>query len=77
VIQIAISQAAFDAIAATLRFGSVNYEAERTEKGEVHIWLEERWLDKLAPSVGFARRTATVIFRLRLYVFTLGRHCCR
>ena len=22
-------------------------EAQRTEKGQVHIWLEERWLDKL------------------------------
>ena len=26
--------------------GSVGYEAERTEKGQVHIWLEERWLNK-------------------------------
>jgi hypothetical protein len=27
--------------------GSVGYEAERTEKGEVHIWIERRWLDRL------------------------------
>jgi hypothetical protein len=23
--------------------GQLRFEAERTEKGEVHIWLEERW----------------------------------
>jgi hypothetical protein len=31
-------------------FGSVNYEAERTEKGEVHIWLEERWINTHSPA---------------------------
>ena len=29
-------------------FGNMNYEAERTEKGEVHIWLEEGWVRKLS-----------------------------
>ena len=33
-IQIAIRQAAFDAIAATMLFGSVNYEAKTNAKGE-------------------------------------------
>jgi hypothetical protein len=47
-IQIAISQAALDAIVATMMLGSVGYEAERTEKGEVHIWLEERWVRELS-----------------------------
>jgi hypothetical protein len=23
------------------------YEAHRTEKGEVHLWLEERWVNRL------------------------------
>jgi hypothetical protein len=46
-IQIAISQAAFDAIAATMAFGTVNYEPQPNENGERLIWLEERWLDKL------------------------------
>jgi hypothetical protein len=40
-IRIAITQAAFDAIAATLPLGTVAYEADRTDRGEVHIWLEE------------------------------------
>jgi hypothetical protein len=39
-IKIAISQAAFDAIAATLPLGSVGYENETNEKGERLIWLE-------------------------------------
>jgi hypothetical protein len=46
-IRIAIAQAAFEAIAATLPLGNVGYEAQRTEKGEVFIWLEERWINKL------------------------------
>ena len=33
-IRIAISQAAFDAIAKTLPLGSVGYEAEANERGE-------------------------------------------
>jgi hypothetical protein len=41
-IRIAITQAAFDAIAATMPLGSVGYEAERTDKGEVYIWLGRR-----------------------------------
>jgi hypothetical protein len=40
-IRIAISQAAFEAVAATMPLGSVGYEAERTDKGEVFIWLDE------------------------------------
>jgi hypothetical protein len=40
VIQIAISQAAFEAIAATLPLGSVGYENEVNERGERYVWLE-------------------------------------
>jgi hypothetical protein len=39
-IRIAISPAAFDAIAATLPLGSVGYEAQANAKGERLIWLE-------------------------------------
>jgi hypothetical protein len=46
-IRIAITAAAYDAIAATLPIGSVGYEAKRTEEGEVLIWLERRALDRL------------------------------
>jgi hypothetical protein len=38
-IRIAISQAAFDAIAATLSLDSVGYENEINERGERLIWL--------------------------------------
>jgi len=46
-IRIAISPAAFDAVAATLPVGSVAVEAEANERGERYVWLEERWLNKL------------------------------
>ncbi|HZZ21576.1 MAG TPA: hypothetical protein VFE60_02885 [Roseiarcus sp.] len=46
-IRIAISQAAFDAIAATLPVGSTGYENAVNEKGERLIRLERRMLDKL------------------------------
>jgi hypothetical protein len=39
VIRIAISQAAFDAIAQTMPFRSVNFEAGVDDKGERSIWL--------------------------------------
>jgi hypothetical protein len=41
-IRIAISQAAFDAIAAMLPLGGVAYEAEANAKGERLIWLTGR-----------------------------------
>lgn len=41
-IRIAISQAAFDAVVATLPIGSVMYEAELNENSERLIWVE-RW----------------------------------
>jgi hypothetical protein len=40
VVRIAITQAAFDAIAKTLPLGFVGYENKRNEKGERLIWLE-------------------------------------
>jgi hypothetical protein len=46
-IRIAISQAAFDAIAATLLLGSTGYEDETNESGERLIWLPRAVLDKL------------------------------
>jgi hypothetical protein len=42
VIKIAITEAAFEAIAATLPLGSVGYEAEADAKGEMHIWIDDR-----------------------------------
>jgi hypothetical protein len=46
-IRIAITQAAFDAICATLPLGSTGYENAIDERGNRLIWLERRWLDKL------------------------------
>jgi hypothetical protein len=47
VIRIAITQAAFDAIARTLPLGTVSFENKTNEQGERLIWLEARWLDRL------------------------------
>jgi hypothetical protein len=46
-IRIAITQAAFDAIAVTLPLGSVAYEPA-VDVGDLrYIWLEPRWLERL------------------------------
>ena len=42
-IRIAITQAAFEAIAATLPLGSVAFEKELNAKGECHVWLDTRY----------------------------------
>ena len=46
-IRIAISSAAFEAIAGTLPLGSVGYEAEANQEGERLIWLEDAMADRL------------------------------
>jgi hypothetical protein len=46
-IRIAITQAAYDAIAATLPLGSVGYETERSDTGKIFVWLERRAIDRL------------------------------
>jgi len=51
-IRIAITPAAFDAIAATLPLGSVGCKPELNEKGERLIWLERAHVDKLAAMRG-------------------------
>jgi hypothetical protein len=63
-IRISITEAAYDAIAATMLLGSVGYEAQRTEKGEVFVWLEERWLNKLRALRGPGESHSEVILRL-------------
>jgi hypothetical protein len=64
VIRISITVEAYEAIATTLPLGNAGYEAQRTENGEVHIWLEERWLDKLAALRGEGEDYSDVIIRL-------------
>jgi hypothetical protein len=46
-IRISITQAAFDAIAATMPLGSVGYETDRTDQGDYFIWLEKRAVSHL------------------------------
>jgi hypothetical protein len=63
-IRIAISQAAFEAIARTLPFGSVSYENKTAENGDRLIWLERRMLDKLRSYRRAGESTIDVILRL-------------
>ena len=50
-VRIAITEAAFAAIAATLPLGSVVYEPKLNEKGERLIWIERCWLDRLMAGI--------------------------
>ena len=50
-IRIAITQAAFDAIAATLSLGSVGYENATNERGERLIWLDRTSIPSLSDGV--------------------------
>jgi hypothetical protein len=58
-IRIAITQAAFDAIAATLPFGDTGYENAANERGERLMWLPRNVRDWLnARCADSARATA-------------------
>jgi hypothetical protein len=61
---IAISQAAFEAIAATLPLGSVGYENASNERGERLIWLERAVIDRLNRLRGPSERYSDLIRRL-------------
>jgi hypothetical protein len=63
-IRIAITPAAFEAIAATLPLGSVGYENATNEKGERLIWLEPRMVDRLSALRGRDESYSDVILRL-------------
>ena len=63
-IRIAITEAAFEAIAATLPPGSVGYENAVNEKGERLIWLAPNVVDKLTALRGPGEDYSTVILRL-------------
>jgi hypothetical protein len=64
VIRIAITQAAYDAICATLPFGSVGYENATNERGERLIWLEPTVVDRLRAIRGPGESYSDVILRL-------------
>jgi hypothetical protein len=64
VIKIAISQAAFEAIAAALLLGSVGYENEINERGERLIWLDHGVVSRLRAMRGRGESYSGVILRL-------------
>jgi hypothetical protein len=63
-IKIAISQAAFDAIARTLALGSVGYENQINEQGERLIWLDHAVVARLRAMRGPGESYSDVILRL-------------
>ena len=63
-IRIAISEAAFDAIAATLPLGSVGYENATNERGERLIWLDHAVVARLRAMRGSGESYSDVILRL-------------
>ena len=63
-IRIAISQAAFAAIARTLPFGTVAYEQAVNEHGQRYLWLELRVVDGLRSLRGSGEDWSDVILRL-------------
>jgi hypothetical protein len=63
-IRIAITQAAFDAIAATLPLGSVAFEGQPNEKGERVIYLDDRMADRLGAIRQKGESYSDVIMRL-------------
>ena len=63
-VRIAITAAAFEAIAAMLPFGSVGVEADPDDKGERHIWFEPRVLDRLKELRGPGESYSDVILRV-------------
>jgi hypothetical protein len=63
-VRIAISQAAFEAIAKTLPLGSVGYYNKVNEKGERLIWLDRAVVDRLRSLRGPDESYSDVILRL-------------
>jgi hypothetical protein len=63
-IRIAITRAAFEAIARTLPLGSVGYENQINEQGERLIWLDHAVVARLRAMRGPGESYSDVIFRL-------------
>jgi hypothetical protein len=63
-VRIAISEAAFEAIARTLPLGSVGYENKTNAKGERLIWLDPTVLNRLRAMRGPGESWSDVILRL-------------
>jgi hypothetical protein len=63
-IQIAITAAAYEAIADTLPLGIVGYEVEANAEGERRVWIERSARDKLTALRGPGESYSDVILRL-------------
>ena len=63
-IRIAITVEAFEALAATLPFGSVGYENQINERGERLIWLDHAVVSRLRAMRGHGESYSDVILRL-------------
>jgi hypothetical protein len=63
-IRIAISEAAFEAIAKTLALGSVSFENATNDNGERIVWLEPRVVYRLRFLRGPGESYSGVILRL-------------
>jgi hypothetical protein len=63
-IRIAITEAAFAAICATMPVGFVGYENATNERGERLMWLEPRVVDRLRTLRGPGETYSDVILRL-------------
>ena len=63
-IKIAISQAAFDAICATLPLGNVSFENKTDEHGQRLIWLDRAVVDRLRSLRGVGESYSDVILRI-------------
>ena len=63
-VRIAISQAALDAIARTLAFGSMSFENATNERGERYVWLDHAVVNHLRAMRGPGESYSDVIIRL-------------
>ena len=63
-IRIAISEAAFKAITATLPLGSVAYETEPNQRGKRLVWLQTAVVDRLMAMREPSESYSDVILRL-------------
>jgi hypothetical protein len=63
-IRIAITEAAFNAIAATLPLGSIGYENAVNERGERLIWLAPNVVNRLKAMRGSGESYSDVILRV-------------
>jgi hypothetical protein len=63
-IKIAISEAAFEAIARSLPLGNVSFENKTDEQGQRLIWLDRAMVDRLRAMRGPGESYSDVIIRL-------------